>query len=349
MIRDNFYEKMSDILSRYGHGFLINIVEGIYEGIDLKSTKCIINDEITYFEENSLKDIWIELIKEIDFSKGTHTVYINGFKLFIEYLTDRPELVICGGGHIAVPISKIGKMLDFKVVVIDNRAEFANKERFNDVDDILCEEFEDALEKINANKNTYFVIVTRGHKDDRRCLEKVLRGKFMYVGMIGSKSKVGMVMNVLREEGFSEELLKKVHSPIGLKIGGQTPAEIAVSIAAEIVQAKNEKKISTIEDDVIQGLSYSKKNRVLATIVEKTGSTPRGESSRMLIYDDRTFIGTVGGGSIENAVYEKSLELIKEEKSYSEVYDLSNSAASKLGMACGGRVNILFEYIRGNK
>ena len=96
-------------------------------------------------------------------------------------------------------------------------------------------------------------------------------------------------------------------------------------------------------------LKCAQTDMVLATIVEKTGSTPRGVGAKMLVSEDGSFLGTVGGGSVENAVYEKSKELIKSKKSHIEKYDLSNSKASKLGMACGGTVRVLFEYIKAGK
>jgi xanthine dehydrogenase accessory factor len=163
--------------------------------------------------------------------------------------------------------------------------------------------------------------------------------------MIGSKAKVAFVKNSMLENGYSKEELEKVYSPIGLKIGAKTPAEIAVSILGEIIQVKNEKEFSCIEDNILKAICERHESMVLATIVEKRGSAPRGAGTKMLIFKDKSFIGTVGGGSVENAVYEKALELIERKNSIFEEYDLSNTASAKIGMACGGNVKVLFEFI----
>ena len=163
--------------------------------------------------------------------------------------------------------------------------------------------------------------------------------------MIGSMSKVDYTFNTMREEGYSNEELSKVHSPIGLKISAKTPEEIAVSIFAEIIQVKNEKLFCTLEEGITYKLENQTQKMILATIVEKAGSSPRGEGAKILILEDGTFVGTVGGGAIENAVIEKAKELIKLRKPYVETYNMSNSKASTLGMACGGTVKVLFEYI----
>lgn len=239
----------------------------------------------------------------------------------------------------------IAKMLEFDVTIIDDRIEFANNQRFTIADRILCKGFNESIEEVNPNKGTYFVIITRGHKDDRKCLEKILKNDFFYVGMIGSKSKVAFVINNMLENGYTKEQIDKVYTPIGLSLGGQTPAEIAVSIAGEIILEKNKKESSNIEDDILNKICSRKEPMVLATIIEKHGSSPRGVGAKMLIYENKEFVGTVGGGSIENAVYEKALDLINNKESLVEKYDLSNSSASKLGMACGGTVKILFEFI----
>lgn len=289
-----------------------------------------------------------DAIKYIDLKNGTH-IYKSGHEeIFVEDIVGKPKLIICGGGHIAVPLSKMGKMLEFDVTVIDNRMEFANEERFPHVDKVICSDFEEAIEEAGVNSNTYIVIVTRGHKDDRKCLEKVIRTNHKYIGMIGSRGKVASVFNAMIENGYRKEELERVYSPIGLKICAQTPEEIAVSIFAQIIEVKNENMTCTIEDSIINKLNSSGENMVLATIVEKRGSTPRGVGAKMLVLEDGSVIGTVGGGSIENAVYERAIELIKLQKSHIETYDLSNSKASKLGMACGGTVRVLFEYIYCN-
>ncbi len=345
-MKKKYYNNLSNKLHVNGEISEVTVIKGNHNGKNLLGEKLFKSKDYIFIEDENNESFWNSVLEKIDFNKGTHILYLeNGVELFIEYITRKPHLVICGGGHIALPLCKIGKMLDFSVTIIDDRPEFANCERFPITDNILCKDFNEAFKEIQFNKNTYFVIITRGHKDDRKCLEIILKSDFFYVGMIGSKSKVAFVTNNMLENGYTKEEINKVHTPIGLSIGGQTPAEIAVSIAAEIILVKNEKESSNIDDNILDEICKEKNVMMLTTIIEKHGSCPRGVGTKMLIYENKEFIGTVGGGSIENAVYKKALELIESKECMVEKYDLSNSDASKLGMACGGTVKVLFEFI----
>lgn len=345
-MKKNFYKKLFDKLNLKGEAFAISVTKGIHNGESIVGQKLLKIEENIFMEDDKLEEFWNKTINNVDFNKGTYILKLeNEIELFIEHIIGVPNLVICGGGHIALPLCKMGKMLEFNTIIIDDRKEFANIERFHMADKVICESFDEVFKKMKSNKNTYFVIVTRGHKDDRRCLEAILKKDFGYVGMIGSRGKVAFVVKNMLENGYVKEDIEKVHTPIGLKIGAKTPAEIAISILGEIIQVKNEKEISSIEDNILKEIVSRNEPMVLATIIEKRGSSPRGVGTKMLIYKNGDFIGTVGGGSVENAVYEKALELIEVKKSVVEEYDLSNSASAKLGMACGGTVKVLFEFI----
>lgn len=344
-MKRNFYKKLHDELNISKEIYLITIVSGEYGGKNITGQKLFKTEYNIIMEDCSYEDLWNDLLKNISFNKTTYSISYNNIEIFIEYLASKPNLLICGGGHIALPLCNIGKLLDFKVTVIDDRKEFANNDRFNIADEVICGDFEEILKGKDFTKNTYVVIVTRGHKDDRRCLEAVINKDYAYVGMIGSRAKVATVVKAMLEEGYSQELIDKVHTPIGLNIGGQTPAEIAVSIVAEIIKEKNINNRTEISEEILKDIIEDKQSKVLATIVEKIGSSPRGVGTKMLIKEDKSFKGTVGGGSVENAVYLKSLELIKERGYDVQIYNLSNTDASNLGMVCGGKVKVIFEYI----
>ena len=160
-------------------------------------------------------------------------------KVFIEPFDGIKHFIICGAGHIALPLSALAKMLSYKVSVVDNRPEFANQQRFPHVDDVYLGGHADILKKISINKNAYVIIVTQGYEHDFRCLETVIRSKAAYIGFISSKVKKVKFIRRLREKKFSEELIKKIHAPMGLNIGAQTPEEIAISIMAEIIAKNN--------------------------------------------------------------------------------------------------------------
>lgn len=160
------------------------------------------------------------------------------FQLFAEKVTAPIELLVLGGGHIALPLCEMGKILGYHVTVVDDRPFFANTQRFSSADKVICNDFSKALEQLEITPATFVVIVTRGHRHDKDCLRQVIEEPAGYIGMIGSKRRVKALMNELTEEEISVELLNKVYSPIGLKISAETPQEIAVSILAEIIQVQ---------------------------------------------------------------------------------------------------------------
>jgi xanthine dehydrogenase accessory factor len=159
-------------------------------------------------------------------------------EVFIEPILTTPALYIFGGGHISLPLSMIGKLLGFKIAVIDDRADFASAERFPKADILLADDFTKAFPKLKIDKTSYIVIVTRGHPHDELVLELALGTPAKYIGMIGSKTKVKTTYSHLLAKGVPKEKLDSVHSPIGLEIGAQSPEEIAVSILAEIVKVR---------------------------------------------------------------------------------------------------------------
>lgn len=248
------------------------------------------------------------------------------------------RLIICGGGHVGLELAYIGARLEFEVIIIDDREEFANRERFPMAAEALCMPFLEALDQLGSRKDDYFVLVTRGHSFDRECLERVLSGQFAYVGMIGSKGKVKAVKEYLLEAGVSAQLLEQVHAPIGLPIGGQTPAELAVSIAAQLVQERV--RLGT-------AVSAPPENPgVLCTIVKKIGSAPRGVGAWLHVASDGTVSGTIGGGPAEGQAVSDARELWRSGCGLlRRVYDMS-PGAKDLGMVCGGKIEVELKAIR---
>ncbi len=260
---------------------------------------------------------------------------------YVESIYGKPHAVICGGGHVSLALAKVLELLDFRISVIDNRPEFASQERFPQAK-VYCQDFAACLDREDFGRNTYYIIVTRGHKDDYMCLKRILKKPYVYIGMIGSRKKVALSFNRLRADGFSEMQIQKVHAPIGLDIGAQTPSEIAVSIAGEMIREKNRQERNVLEEAVAEGIR-NPKGRVLVSVIEKKGSSPRGTGTRMVVNSDGSICGTIGGGSVEFAAIERAERLT--ENFALEEYDLSNSQAAGLGMVCGGRVKVMFELL----
>jgi xanthine dehydrogenase accessory factor len=160
--------------------------------------------------------------------------------VFIEPIKSLPSLYIFGGGHISFFLARIGKMVGFRVVVVDDRQEFSNAERFPEADETISGDMASTLPHLKINDAAYIVIVTRGHLHDAQVLEWASATPAGYVGMIGSRKKVAAIFSLLKSKGLTDEQLNRVHAPIGLSIGAETPEEIAVSIMAEIIQVRRQ-------------------------------------------------------------------------------------------------------------
>jgi len=162
--------------------------------------------------------------------------------VFIEPIVAIPTLYLFGGGHVSLQIAKVAKSVGFKIVVIDDRPSFANQERFPMADETRVEDMETVFERLPVDDQSYIVAVTRGHQHDEPVIEQAIRTNARYIGMIGSKRKISRMWKKLIERGANRERLAQVHAPIGLEIGADTPEEIAVSIVAQLIQARRGRK-----------------------------------------------------------------------------------------------------------
>jgi xanthine dehydrogenase accessory factor len=156
-------------------------------------------------------------------------------EVFIDVIAPPPTLLVVGAGHVAMPVAEMGHQCGFRVVVLDDRPDMVSEARFPDAAERLSGEIVSCLSALELTSQWYVVIVTRGHAHDLEALRAVVGSQAAYVGMIGSRRKVRTTYDSLIADGVPASLLERVHSPIGLDIGAQTPAEIAVSILAEII------------------------------------------------------------------------------------------------------------------
>ncbi|KAF0238489.1 MAG: xanthine and CO dehydrogenase maturation [Prolixibacteraceae bacterium] len=163
--------------------------------------------------------------------------------VFLESVVPSPQLIIAGAGHVGKALSHYGKLLDFEVIVWDDRTEFANKFNLPDACKILSGSIDESLGNIIADRDTFIVIVTRGHKKDADVLKKFIGSKAGYTGMIGSRRKIVQVRELFLKSGWATiDQWEKIYTPIGLEIGSKTVQEIAVSIAAQLIQVRNQLK-----------------------------------------------------------------------------------------------------------
>jgi xanthine dehydrogenase accessory factor len=168
----------------------------------------------------------------------THIESNGGVRLFIDPIVGAQRLIIVGAGHIAVPLCVLGAMLGFHVTVIDDRASFANRERFPDADEIVVKPFQAAIDSLALDGHCYLVSVTRGHAFDEEVVRAALMQPCGFVGMIGSRRRVKATLERIGQNGVPRERLSDLHAPLGVAIGGETPEEIAVSIIAEIIRER---------------------------------------------------------------------------------------------------------------
>lgn len=274
---------------------------------------------------------------------------IEGQKFFIEHLKRQAHLVICGGGHVSQQVIELAGKVGFHVTVLEDRPYFADRAREAGADLVLCDAFEKSLQGIAGTPDTYFLVVTRGHRFDRACLEQILKKPYAYVGMMASRGRSALLKKQMAENGFDRKALDEMHTPVGLSIHAETPEEIAVSIVAELIQIKNQTKKTAGYDSLLMeyltGVKEPGQPKVLATIIARRGSAPRSIGTKMLVLGDGRIIGTIGGGCMESEVQHQCLRLLREENEKSRIVcaDMTVSQAEDEGMVCGGTIDVFLE------
>jgi len=203
--------------------------------------------EKTAIEEclKAIKTLSSKLISCDSSGKNERTICGGKFKVFIEPIAGHRTFIQCGAGHIGLPLSVMAKMLGFKIVVIDNRREFANKKRFPHADKIMVGQQAKKLSSVKIQANSAIMIATQDHIFDYGCLKSALKSPAGYIGLIASKVKRSKFFARLLRDGFSKKDLIRIKSPAGIDIGAQTPEEIAVSVSAEIIKHNNHHWLKT--------------------------------------------------------------------------------------------------------
>lgn len=338
-----FYEAIKKI-DENKENISITFIEGKNVG-----EKLLLSDGEEVFSTNSGID-WKEIIKTIPQGGKSQVLETEEGKIFVEYIHKKHSVVVCGAGHISIPIIKMCQLLDLPVTVIDDRLTFTNNARLAGANHVICEPFEEALRKIDGDKGTFFIIVTRGHRYDQICLENIIKKENVYIGMIGSRSRVAKVLRYLEtEKGIPREKLDRVYTPIGLDIGAETPAEIAVAIMAEIIEVKNKgMEAASFTDEVLDGIirdPYRDIPKAVVTIVSRKGSIPREVGTKMVVLKDGTMLGTIGGGCVEANIRQIALNCIDSGQCQLVKEDMTGRDAEEDGMVCGGIAELFVEPI----
>jgi xanthine dehydrogenase accessory factor len=173
-----------------------------------------------------------------DDAEDTGLICGGTMEVYVEPVLPDPTLVIFGAGHVGQCIAEAVSRLGFKVAVVDDRIKYANRERFPSAEVIHIDPWETVFDKLAVSDSTYLIIATRGHREDLTCLRFALRTPARYIGLLGSRRKIALFQQSLEKEGFDPASFERISSPVGLEIGSETPEEIAISIAAELVAVK---------------------------------------------------------------------------------------------------------------
>lgn len=182
--------------------------------------------------------------RRLSFNLGQNAAYDNGLicggqlDVYVEPILPLPSAFIFGAGHISRSLARVAQLAGFRITVIDDREQFATRERFPDADQVLAGEYETVFPALDINETSYIIIVTRGHRDDMRVLRLAAATPARYVAMIGSKRKVIGIIKELEKDGIPRTAFENLHAPMGFDIGAVTPEEIAISVAAEMIAAR---------------------------------------------------------------------------------------------------------------
>ena len=270
-----------------------------------------------------------------------------------EPVLPQERLIVLGGGHIALPVCQFGAVCGFNVCVVDDRPDFANTQRFPEASQGICDSFENGIRRLKVTPFDYVVVITRGHRHDADCLRVLLPGaEPAYLGMIGSRRRTTGLLQMLREEGFDDDRIAKICTPIGLNIGAVTPAEIAVSILSEVIAYKrlpehgDEGRFCNDSDVELSTLQYLAENhdpKAIVTVIETKGSTPRGTGAKMAVSPIGQVTGSIGGGCSEASVIQDAVRIIGTGRYQIVDIDLTGDVAESDGMVCGGTMRVLVE------
>ncbi len=174
-------------------------------------------------------------------------------RYFLESVTHAPVVYLFGAGHVGRAVAGVARCAGFRVVVVDDRPEFASPERFPDADRVLVLPLRGAIGQLPVDSGAFILAVTRGHQHDEPVIEEALRTPARYIGMIGSRRKKAIMMEGLRRRGATEDQIARVHCPVGLPIGADSPGEIAVSIVAEMIRVRREDRPARSRDAGARG------------------------------------------------------------------------------------------------
>ncbi len=298
-----------------------------------------------------MKTAFSRVLQQIRCGESSQIDFTIEDRTYTRLFQPRERLILLGGGHISSALSSIGVFLNFEVIIVDDRPMYAEPVRFPNVTQVICGDYQQALTDLRLTDRDYVALLTRGHRYDAECLRTILVGtEPRYTGMIGSQKRVTILLQLLQDEGYDPDRLARVHAPIGLPINAQTPAEIAIAIAAELVQcrrdglARRSHSMTLLSEDVdLSLLSFVAEDtspKSLVLVYGTQGSTPAKSGAMLAVNREEKTVGTIGGGCWENLATQMAIKMIGTGESRTLSVTLDDEVGISDGMACGGRMDL---------
>lgn len=339
----NFFKGINAVLQNGGRGLVLSSLdEERGDKVILSGKEIVWQNEGCRLKKEELEN---QRLQELMQCEQSQVVELDGVRWLLEILKPEARLIICGAGHVALSCLRMAKLLGMNVTVLEDREEYAKQAEEAGADLVVCKPFREAIRELENTDNCKYLVMTRAHKMDQDCLEEIFRKPYSYVGMLGSPKKIAALRNNLVQAGIEEAHFEKLHSPVGLDIGAKTPAEIGVSVMAELIQLQNSGKeeASSYSREMLGRQALHPAAGILCTLVDNGGGSPRNPGTKMLVYSSDDRIGTIGGGVLEGTAIREAVKMLEEGMERKIIH--SGVDGNDSGMACCRNAEVLLERV----
>lgn len=339
----NFFKGINAVLQNGGRGLVLSSLdEERGDKVILSGKEIVWRNEDCRLKKEELEN---QRLQELMQCEQSQIVELDGVRWLLEILKPEARLIICGAGHVALACLRMAKLLGMDVTVLEDREEYAKQAEEAGADRVVCKPFREAIRELENTDNCKYLVMTRAHKMDQDCLEEIFRKPYSYVGMLGSPKKIAALRSNLVQAGIEEVHFEKLHSPVGLEIGAKTPAEIGVSVMAELIQLQNsgEEEASSYSREMLGRQALHPAAGILCTLVDNGGGSPRNPGTKMLVYSSDDRIGTIGGGVLEGTAIREAVKMLEEGMERKIIH--SGVDGDDSGMACCRNAEVLLERV----
>lgn len=306
----DFFKEIQGVLQNGGRGLVLSSLdEERGDKVILSGKEIVWRNEDCRLKKEDLEnpEIWNWMQCE-----QSRVVDLADMRWLAEVLKPESRLIICGAGHVALSCLRMAKLLGMDVTVLEDREEYAKQAEEAEADRVVCKPF---------------------------------RKPYSYVGMLGSPKKIAALRSNLVQAGIEEAHFEKLHSPVGLDIGAKTPAEIGVSVMAELIQLQNSGKeeMCSYSREMLGRQALHPATGILCTLVDNGGGSPRNPGTKMLVYSSDDRIGTIGGGVLEGTVIREAVQMMEKGEKRKIIH--SRVDGNDSGMACCRNAEVLLERV----